>query len=1049
MRKRLSLFISLMFVLTVWLIPASAVFGQNTVKGTIIDDDGEPVVGATVLVKSDPSEFTITDIKGNFTLTTKKSYPVKLTVTYVGFKNLDLTVRDAKPITVLLELDTHYLDEVVVSAQGIIRSPRQQGYSANNLSASELNAGKSPTVQGGLVAKIPGLQVNAISSGVNPSYRLVLRGNRSITGENQALVVLDGAVVTSAILGNINPQDIENISVLNGASGATLYGSEASNGVILVTTKKGRKGRAQIKFTQSLITEQVNFYPKMQTLFGQGSTADAQEFSPEENQQYGPKFDGTMRELGLPLENGDQQYTAYSPVYDRNEFWATGLQSQSDLSISFGGENSTSYISGQYLDATGTTPGDKYNRISVRLNSNQKVLPNLNLIYAASYVENHYDTSTATDAIYENLVNIPANVPILNYKDWQNDKWSTPDGWFNPWYENPYYTAANNRQDTKNTYLTGKIELKWDIKPWLTALYRASLSNRYYQSKQWTDKLTYSDYSVNVQGKTNIAGSIYSGSTNYYRLNQDFQLSAKHEIGDISLNLILGASHVNKSQKASNVGASGLVIPGLFNIGNRVGDVNNLSTSTSHSRNYGIWADFLAGYKNYLFLHLTGRNDWTSVLLPENRQYFYPSADVSFVPTDAFDSLKGTFIDFLKVRAALSKTGNVNLDPYSTEATYGSTTGYSKGTYFTESGTLIAKDLKPEITTGWEVGAEFRLLKNLVDAEITYYQTSTTGEAIESSIATSTGYTAILLNSGEVTNKGYETALHISPIHTNDWHFTFGGNLTHNENMLKDLLVDRIGVNGSGVVYAQVGQPINIIVVTDYARVPEKDDDGNPYPKELVGKVIVDKYTGYPSRASESQIMGNTIPKYRLGADFSLRYKDFVLSSLFEYRGGYQYASISLGSMMDFTGSSARTAYYNRERFVFPNSVINVGTASNPQYQVNNNVTISDPGTGFWTNSTYNRGTYSNYVYSGDYWKWREVSLSYNVPAAFIRQISSNAIQAATISFQGRNLFLWASKANEYTDPDYSANDNNAIGVSTLTSSPPSRYLGGSISLTF
>ncbi|MDR3218012.1 MAG: hypothetical protein LBU22_03390, partial [Dysgonamonadaceae bacterium] len=309
----------------------------------------------------------------------------------------------------------------------------------------------------------------------------------------------------------------------------------------------------------------------------------------------------------------------------------------------------------------------------------------------------------------------------------------------------------------------------------------------------------------------------------------------------------------------------------------------------------------------------------------------------------------------------------------------------------------------------------------------------------------------LTLNSGEVTNKGIETSIRLNPVKTKEWKVSIGANYTHNENLLKDLLVDRIGVNGSSVVFAQVGQPVNIIAVPDYARVPEFADEAQTIrnPENLIGKVIVDKNTGYPSRAVEASIIGNTIPKHRVGVDFSVKYKDFTLNNVFEYRGGYYYASISLGSNLDFTGASARSAYYNRERFVFPNSVINTGTVANPKYEENTNVTISDGGTGFWTNSTYNRGTYSNYVYSGDYWKWRELSLSYDVPASFLKKTTSSTIQAARISVQGRNLLLLTPKSNEYTDPDYSANDNNAIGVSTLTSSPPTRYFGGSISFTF
>ncbi|MDR2652634.1 MAG: SusC/RagA family TonB-linked outer membrane protein [Prevotellaceae bacterium] len=1040
-------YIRILLLCIVFISLSSGLFAQTVIKGNVADKDGIPLAGVSVYIKS--TSGVITDVAGNFTLTTSNPLPLTLSLSSLGYKDLDVEVSDvSKSLVITLQENINVLDEALVTAGGSIRPKRAQDYASTKITNTKLVAAKPSSIAGGLTAKVPGLQVNAISSGVNPTYRLVLRGNRSITGENQALIVIDNSVASSAILNNINPEDVENIQVLNGASGATLYGSEASNGVIIVTTKKGTKGKPVIKVSQTLTFQEVSFFPKLQNRFGQGSTADAQVFDPVENQQYGPAFDGSLRELGYPLENGEQQYTTYSAKNDREEFWETGVQNQSDISISFGNDNYTSYVSAQYLDATGTTPFDKYSRVSLRLNNNQKILKNLTLSYNASYVENNYDITSQTGYVYEDLQNIPANIPVTSYKDYKNNIWATPEGYFNPWYTNPYWTAAIYRNESKNTYLTGNVELKWEILPWISALYRGSLSHRYYQSKQYGDKYTYSDYAQSVQGKTNIAGSIYDGQVNTYRYNHDFQLAIDREINDFKLNLTLGLSNVYKDYKNTEIRALGLVIPGLYNIGNRSVDPDILSSNLEHSRTYGVWGDFVGSYKNYLFLHVTGRNDWTSLLAPQNRSYFYPSVGVSFVPTDAFAFLKDSdALNYLKLRAAWSKTGNVNIGAHDLLAIYESSAGYSNGTYFRESNTLVSPDLKPEITTGYEFGAEFSILKNLAEVQFNYYFTSTTGQAISASVAPSSAYTGYLLNAGEVTNKGIEASLRLNPVRERDWNLEVGVNYTHNKNFLKELHPDtkRIGVNGSSVVYAEEGYDLNQIIVADYARVPEKDEAGVPYPKELVGKVIVDKNTGYPSLSTAAAHLGNTIPKHRLGLDLNFRWKQFTLGLIFEYRGGYYFASISQGSTADFAGASARSAYYNRERFVFPNSAY-LNDAG--EYVANTNVTVSDGGSGFWTNSTYNRGAYSNYVYAGDYWKWRELSISYRVPNSVLAKLS-NIVKDITISVQGRNLFLWTPLSNEYTDPDYSANDNNAIGVATLSQTPPTRYFGGSISITF
>lgn len=1012
-------------------------YGQTSIKGKVIDENGEPVIGASVIVESNTNEATLTNIDGSFSVTTRKALPVKLTVKFIGSLTQEITVNDAiKPLSITLKTDDKTLDEVVITAGGIIRARREQGYSTTKLTNAELTAGKSPTLAGGLTAKIPGLQVNAISSGVNPNYRLVLRGNRSITGNNEALIVVDDAIVSGDFLNNINPEDIEELQVLNGASGATLYGSEASNGVLLVRTKKGTKGKPQIRLSHTLSLEQISFNPKLQSRFGQGSTADDQIFEAHENQQYGPAFDGSLRALGYPLENGEQQYTTYSAKSDRENFWDTGVRNQTDVSVSFGSENSTSYISAQYLDASGTTPKDKYSKISLRFNNTQRILPNLNVSYNASYVENNYDITNYTSTIYDLLMNAPANVPVKSYKNWQTDKFASPDGWYNPWYENPYWYIDNGRGISKNTYLTGKIELKYDIKPWLSVLYRGTLSNRYYQNKSYLQRLDYSEYSLSVVKKKNIAGGVSDTHINKYNFNQDFQLALKKSVDDLSFNLTLGFAHNNKTEKTTPHSVDGLTIPGLYNSSNRSTVLGGYAPIYDQ-RSYGAWGDLVTGYKNYLFLHLTGRKDWTSLLARGNWSYFYPSADVSFIPTDAFSALKESkVLTYAKIRAAISRTGNVNIDPYSLTTPYTSVTGYANGTYFREGNSLVSPNLRAEITTGYEAGTELRFWRELLNFEFTYYRTSTKGQTIYASIPASSGYQNFLLNTGEVTNEGIETSVKFNPIRTKDWNLTLGANYTHNKNLLVSLYpgINRIGVNGSGIIFAEEGYELNQIIVTDYKR----DDQG---------RVIVDPNTGYPSQSSETVHAGNTTPKHRLGVDLSLRWKNFSISALFEYRGGYYYAAHNLGANLDFTGASARSAYYNRERFVFPNS--SYEDPNNPgQYIENTNITISDGGSGFWTNSTYNRGVRTNYVYSGDYWKWRELAISYKVPQSFIKKISPY-LQDVTISAQGRNLFLWTTKSNEYTDPDYSANDNNAIGVASLAQTPPTRYFGGTLSVTF
>jgi TonB-linked SusC/RagA family outer membrane protein len=1019
---------------------------QTVVSGQILDELASGVIGATIIVKGG-QEGAVTNMDGNFSFTVSRPLPVTLEVSYIGYKKQEIVLsRPAQiPLRIVLEEDVNTLDEVVVSAGGIFRSRREQGYTTTKVTAGELTASRPATVGAGLTGKVPGLQINAQSGGVNPNYRLVLRGNRSLTGNNTALIVVDNSVVSGEVLNSLNPEDIDDIQVLTGAAGATLYGSEASNGVLLITTKKGRSfGKPEVKVSHTVNLQQINFFPQLQQRFGQGALSDGQHYDPIENQQYGPAFDGSIRPLGYPLENGEQQTTTYAVKEGngRNDFWDTGLQNQTDLSVSFGNEKATSFLSAQYLDASGTTPGDKFNRVSVRLNNTLSPIKGLDISYTANYVENNYDVTNATSTIYSQLTQISANIPVTDYKDWENNPWATPDGWYNPWYRNPYFTADTYRTNRKDAYLTGKAEVKYEIAPWLYVLYRAALSNRNDEYKKIEPKFTLSDYSLSVQTKTNLQGRVEDGFVRRSRFNQDFHIGLSHTIAEnFSLHLILGASNSNNTYKSLSAYASGLVIPNLYNISNRSGQPYPTEENT-HYRNYGVWGDFTAGYKQFLFLHLTARNDWTSLLSAENRSYFYPSADLSFVPTDAFGALEDhPVVDFLKLRAAISRTGNVNINPYQLDPTFESVTGYSNGTYYSKNSRLVSQSLKPEITSGWEVGTDFRLFDELVDAQVNYYYTSTTGQAILASVARSTGFRDYLVNVGEVTNKGLEVSAHYSPLRNADWLITLGGNYTHNTNLLAEMPegMERVSINGSTAIFADLGKEVNQIIVTDYKRVTE-----GPYE----GKIIVDRNTGYPSISTQSINAGNTTPKHRLGLDLNVKWKDFTLTTLFEYRGGYYALAQNLGGSLDFSGASSRTAFYNRDRFVFPNSVYEDPTTH--QYVENADVTIADGGAGFWSMGSYNRNVHRNYVYAADYWKWREIALSYQLPQSLIRKIPG--IAHASVSLQARNLFLWTSKSNEYTDPDYSSSErveDNATGVSTMGQTPPTRYFGGTISLTF
>lgn len=501
--------------------------------------------------------------------------------------------------------------------------------------------------------------------------------------------------------------------------------------------------------------------------------------------------------------------------------------------------------------------------------------------------------------------------------------------------------------------------------------------------------------------------------------------------------------------KTIGVGAQGLVIPGLFNVSNRIGtpDANEFNAK---ARQVGIYAEARIGYKNYLFLHGTGRQDRVSILAPGNNTFFYPSVDVSFVASDAIPLLKNSkVISYLKLRGGWAKVGQVNLrngfyGAYQLLPTYYQAYGYPYGSSpgFTVGDVLVSNNLKPEITTGPEFGFDLNLFKDRFTSSVTYYHTKTDNQTISTKVSTASGFTNLLTNVGATESKGLEVTAHVTPIRNSDWSVTVGGNYTYLNNNVLALSTDltrlsiaTYGTDGPGS-YAVPGRPFPVIMGYDYQRDPQ-------------GHVIVDGITGWPKKADTISYLGSAVYPNKLSLDASVTYKNFTLGVLFDYRGGAVMYN-NMGPEMDWSGTGYRTAIYNRERFVFPNSVINTGTADNPVYVKNTNVTLKDGGgnAGFWTDGT-NRDVTSNYITSADFWKLREISLAYDFPDSFLG--SRKVIKGVRISAQARNLFVWLPKDNLYTDPEYSdaGNDSNGIGLTGIGQTPPSRFYGATVTFKF
>ena len=1047
MRKFLSLFAMLLFVSTL-------AFSQvKVITGRVTDQQGQPIPFPTVKVKESKAG-TSADADGVFQI--KAPASGILVITGTGITQKEVAIGGQTNLVIQITRKESNLAEVVVTtAAGTKVNKRQQGFNTTTITAAALTEAKPTVLASALAGKAPGLQIMTTGGGVNPTFRILLRGQRSLTGNNQPLLILDGNIVTYDLLTNISPEDVDNINILNGPAATALYGSQASNGALIITTKRPIAGAQTIHVGQTITFEHIAYNPKEQFQYGSGGsgygtdTTGKPYYSPLENESYGPKFDGSMRPLGDPLENGNQLMAPYTYFKDRNKFWQTGISSQTDVSFASADDKSSIYIAGQYLTTSGTMIWDQFTRASFRLNGARKIGNKIRINYGLSYLQNRYDITSAETSIYDEFLNMPGEIPITKFKNWQSDKYANPNGYYNPWYGNPYFTAANNRTKTNNDYLTGSLELHYTPFQWLDLVSSTGITMRTQTNKTTANSFNYTPYATEASGgfKTTIAGSDAESTQYYNEITQNVKAIVQKRFGDFSVNVIGGIALQQDDQNNLSASVGGLVQSGLYNLSNTL-NYPSAGNSTFEARQFGAYYDVQLGWNDLLFLHTTGREDIVSVLNPNNRTFFYPSVDASLILSKAIKSLNDIgWLDLWKIRGSLSKVGQVNLGPganpygaYSLLPTFGQGNGYpfSGAAGYQVSSGLISPNLKPEITKSWEAGTDFRLFHGKLDASVTYYDEHTSNQTLTTNISWASGFSNLLTNAGETESKGLETSLKLTLLSNRNWNISLASTYTYSDNKvlsitkgLNNLSLSSYG-DGTGS-YAIPGFQFPEIMGFDYQR--------------HNGKVIINPTTGMPLVNSSLVQLGNANARNIVSFAPTFTFRSLTLAAVFEYRGGFKRYN-SIGFDMDWSGMGIRTVEYNRQRFVFPNSTYQDGSG---KWINNTNILISENGNGnagFWTDGTENYGVTSNYVTNGAFWKLRELSLTFNLSKSLLKSVK--VVKSASISLVGRNLLLWLPKDNLYTDPDYSdaGSTSNGIGL-TGYQTPPSRYYGFNISVNF
>jgi TonB-linked SusC/RagA family outer membrane protein len=1010
-------------------------------------EDGTPIPGVNVVLKGTTSGV-LTSVDGEFKINT----PLEgiLVFTFIGLKTQEIPIGARTIIDVHMATDARQLSEVVVTALGIEKSAKSLGYSVGKVKNDELVQGKAINLATALSGKIAGLQINTVNNGINPTTRITLRGSRSLTGNNQALIVIDGTQSTVDVLNYLNPNDIESVSVLKGANAAALYGADASNGALIITTKKGGNQSPSINISNTTYWESISFMPKLQSRFGAGTEAYSRDYIPFENQSYGPEYDGKMVDLGRTLEDGTTQQTPYT--YKKNaklKSYDVGHTVQNSASLTAGDKVSSYFLSAQDVNTTGIVPGDKNRRTAIRFNASRQ-FEKLKTAFNVGYSLRQTDKTTAD--FYNNVLNTPGDVPLNEYRNWRNYKnadgsmnYANPNNYFNDYFYNPFMSKDINRQNERYGLLTGNAEASYQLTNWFSALYRVGMTYKSYDYKFHGEKFEYNAYAKGT-GKYIAQSNIAGGSGDFVgfenKLVQDFILNFKKDFNSFTTNLIVGSNVREEKSKFVGVIANGLVLPGIYNINNRVGETagNEFETTT---RVQGFYGDFTLGYKDYLFLHASGRRDAYSVLSKANRNTFYPGADVSFVASDAFPSLiSNGILSDLKVTASATKVGNVNVGAYALQNTFGTGIGYPYGSLagYSLGNTYADPNLKPELTTSYEIGAEFGLFENRVNVEAAYYTQQTVDQTVNIDLAGSTGYSRATVNAGTLQNSGLEITLKTTPITTtNGLKWDLNVNFADRNTKVKALYQDLNTINLSnyynqtsdaslGQIFAEVGQQYPTIKAISYLRDPQ-------------GRVVVDQATGYPIKDAALKTFGQANPKYTIGIQSILHFKGFSFNVLAEYRrGGYVFHN--LASTMWFTGVAEATAAYGRERFVFPNSSYQNADGT---YTANTDITTKDGGLGAWDSNLRTVG--ENFVTSADFVKLREASLSYDLPKTLFQKM--NFVKGVSIGLVGRNLLMFLPKENKYTDPEYALDTSNSVGLNNTLQTPPTRTYGFNVAINF
>ncbi|MGL4852670.1 MAG: SusC/RagA family TonB-linked outer membrane protein [Phocaeicola sp.] len=1005
------------------------------ISGTVKDPAGEPIIGANVLIKG-TSNGTITDFDGNYTLDNVPEGAV-LDVSFIGYATAEVKVGTQSTIHIKLNEDTQTLNEVVVTALGIKRQKRSLGYSTANVGAEQLTESRDPNIGNALSGKVAGLSVAGNSTGMAGSSRVVIRGNASLTGNNQPLYVIDGVPFDNANQGNagqwggmdmgdglsnINADDIADIQVLKGAAASALYGYRGGNGAILITTKSGRKGDGiGIEFNNNLTFNTIFDNREFQKSYGQGTQGarpSTQEAAYETyNSSWGDKLGGTF-------VNRAGDTAAYEYVDNWKSFYRTGLTEQVSLSVS-GKTDKMSFRFGiSDIEEVSNLPNASSSQQGLNTNINYDITPKVHLAVNANYTfENVSGRSNLSDG------NGNTNATLLYLANGYDVNWLKANNGMdaegneyrpgnNVYFNNPYWLQYRKTNESSKNRLTGSVTLRYDITDWLYAQGQVARDGWILDFKQVQPKGAAADPN----------GYMTEYERNYAEINWNYLIGFNKVIKkDYSISAAIGGNNQRNVNKF--YGANGIrpfIIAGAHNSNNVEANTRTYTHDYSEFEVRSIYGTAEFGYKNWLFLNLTGRNDWFSTLDPDNNSYFYPSASLSWLLSDTFKMPQ--WLTTAKLRASYAIASN-GTSPYQTALSYGTKDFVVNGQSMASinNGTVPNRYLKPVRITEQEIGANIAFFNNRLSFDIAYYVKNTKDDIAQVTTSTASGFSSAYQNVGEIRNQGVEFMVYGVPVKTDNFQWNTSLNFGYNSS---EVLYLGEGVNSLTIdgAYSRSGNAsIQCIVGESYGKIV-----GYKYKTDANGNRVYNS-DGLPMRSDGTEVLGDGVYKLTGGFMNEFKYKNVFLSFLLDFKFG---AKIFSGTNYNLYSTGLhKNTLEGREGGIIGQGVTESGAT---------NTTSVDAQT-YWQWIS-NQNITEEFVYDASFIKLRELSIGYSVPRAFLRK-SLPFIQSLNASLVGRNLFNLLSHTPNI-DPESAYNNSNGQGLE-LNGYPATRNFGFNLNIKF